>query len=380
MNCKKSKINVLIVPHWRPGGGAGFYIRDLIAVINKKFNLRVGGVYAQFYDSNPLKSKFVDSVGRLSLPAYSGIGNVACIFHLFRSLVSIMTMFACRIRMHPNDTPHVFIYTSSVQALAIPVTRWFYPRTKITIAIQEEVDLSSFFGKLVLYCIRQSNMLVSISKSWALHARSFGLNPFVYSNAYPESFVEQDNNQAQIINSDLLYVGGDAKIKGFDGFLAVLPNLLTRPNIKILCLGEYSPKARKKIDTIKKSITSNSELLMIGHVSDVRPFLRGTRLLLLPVGSPHFCRPAIEAGLFSKTFVISDFDQMNDFAMSGKNCLSYNNFEPNGLVEAVFKIIDNDFLRRKLEFENRLVAQSYIRSIDCDVNFISGFLIANNLS
>jgi len=362
MNQEERRNSVVVLPHWHVEGGAGFYIRDLLSTLDSNTVVKVAGRYAADYAHNPISSEFLDKLGALSVPAYEGVRPAATLFHLFVSLGCILQLWMVPKRKRFEDSPSAFIFTSSVQALSLPITRWFYPSSKIVIAVQEQVDLSRFFGKLISRLLRQSDVVLAITDDWAAHARKFGIDPLVIRNQYDPAYAAPENNQTPAIESDLLYVGGGGRIKGFDNFTAALPQLLERPNLRILCLGNYNYSARKTLDKIREGAKSGAQLNVIGSVPDIRPYLRGTKLLLLPIEGPHFCRPAIEAGLFSKTFIIPDYDGLDEFSVNNINCLKYNKGNVKKFVELTFNMLNSPENLSSLGKANMQVALNYHNS------------------
>jgi glycosyltransferase involved in cell wall biosynthesis len=354
---------VVILPHWHTEGGAGFYIQDLITLLQPCSQIGVAGKHAISYNHNPIMSPFLNRLGALSIPAYEGIRFRATFFHLFVSLWNTILLFLTPRRFRYTGAPATFIFTSSVQALAVPLTRHLFPSSKIVIAVQENVVLSNGFGRIVARLLRKSDTVISISESWATHARRFGIDPVVLHNGYDLSYADPEQNLEPAKPSDLLYVGGGAPIKGFDEFVAALPRLLSYPGRRIVCLGSYDATAHKKLEQLGANARLDSELVIIGKVPDIRPYLRGTKLLLLPIGSPHFCRPAIEAGLFRKTFIIPNFAGLDDFANNGENCQMYDPGDAGALV-ALTEFLLAGKNRAELESSNERVALEFVRPVD----------------
>lgn len=379
MSKKKHKLSLIVLPHWHIEGGAGFYIRDLLNNLGGDVLIRVGGRYAADYTQNPVESVLLDKLSALAFPAYEGIRQISTLFHLFVSLAKMVSLLMLARSKRHVASPTAFVFTSSIQALSIPITRWLYPTSLIVIAVQEQVDLSKLFGKLILRLLRQSDVVIAITECWASHARMYGINTLVIRNQYNPSYAATVNNQVPSIESDLLYVGGGARIKGFDYLAAALPQLLKRPGIRIICLGNYSYSARKTLDRIRKGTNTGAQLNIVGHVPDIRPYLRGTKLLLLPIESPHFCRPAIEAGLFSKTFIIPDHDGIEDFSVDKINCRKYIKGDTGKLIELTFNMLDSSSELFRLGQANMRFALKYQKANEGAVSQLMKALAKNGL-
>lgn len=348
-----------ILPHWCIEGGAGYYIRDLIVSLRQVGTVQVAGPYAGNYDKAPIQSAYLDKLTLQSLPTYEGIRLPAAMYHLLLSALRAIALFAAPRRTRLARSFDALILTSSVQAMAVPIARQLFPESRIAIVVQENVRLSQGLGRLTKACLKSADIVVSITETWAQHARDNGLDPVVLPNSYGTDYTATENNQEPAIQSDLLYVGGGATIKGFDNLIAALPALLKVSGRRIICLGHYSEAAIKKLEQIRTNAQPDTSLDIVGFVPDIRPYLRGTKLLLLPIGSPHFCRPAIEAGLFGKSFVIPNFPELKDFALDGENCATYEASRSEEMKDRINDLLQQDDVRRRLEDGNRAVAEKF---------------------
>ena len=351
--------NLTILPHWRIEGGAGYYIRDLIVSLRPVGTVQVAGPYAGDYDEAPIQSAYLDKLTLQSLPTYEGIRLPATLYHVLLSALRAIALFAAPRHARLKGSFDALILTSSVQAMAVPIARRLFPESRIAIVVQENVRLSQGLGRLTKACLRRADVVVSITETWAQHARDNGLDPVLLPNSYDPDYAAPENNRDPAIESDLLYVGGGATIKGFDNLIAALPALLEVPEMRIVCLGHYSEAAIKTLERISSNAHPNASLNIVGLVPDIRPYLRGTKLLLLPIGNPHFCRPAIEAGLFGKTFVIPNFPELGDFALDGENCATYEAARPDALKDRIDELLQKDDARRRLEDGNKQLAERF---------------------
>ena len=349
----------LVLPHWRIEGGAGYYIRDLIAYLRLIGNVQVGGPYASVYDKTPIQSACLDKLTMQSLPTYTGIRSVAVLYHVLLSALRAIAVLVIPQKKRFKGSPTALILTSSIQAMAVPIARRFFSGCQIIIVVQENVCLSRGFGRLTRFFLKRADIVVSITETWAQHARENDLDSIVLPNSYDPDYASPAQNMTAAIESDLLYVGGDAKIKGFDNLIAALPMLLNVPGRRIVCLGHYSETARTRLARIRDAAHRDAQLNIVGLVPDIRPYLRGTKLLILPIGSPHFCRPAIEAGLFGKTFVIPNFPELRDFTLNGENCATYEAARPDQLKDHINELFQNDDVRRRLEDGNKQLAERF---------------------
>jgi len=321
--------------------------------------VQVAGPYADDYDDASIQSEYLDKLTLQSLPAYEGIRLAAILYHILISALRATALLATPRQKRFKGRFDAVILTSSVQAIAVPIARRLFPESQIAIVVQENVCLSRRLGRLTRFLLNRADVVVSITETWAQHARENGLDPVVLPNSYDPDYAAPEHNRDPAIESDLIYVGGGATIKGFDNLIVVLPELLRTPGRRIICLGQYSETARKSLERVRDKAHPDAHLDIVGLVSDIRPYLRGTKLLLLPIGSPHFCRPAIEAGLFGKTFVIPDFSELGDFAKDGENCVTYQPSDSGDLVSKVKQMLGDRSLMMRLGRNNKIVAEDF---------------------
>lgn len=349
----------VIMPHTRRTGGAKFYIYDLIDLLKQVGNVKVAGPHACDYDEAIIQSACLDTLTLQCLPTYEGICLIRRVYHMSLSALRAVPLIIAPRKQYFKEPFSVLVLTSSVQAMAVPLARWLFPDKRIAIVVQENVRLSRGLGWLTSLCLRRAHVVISISASWARHAQANGLAPITLPNRYDAAYAAPEHNQEQAITSDLLYVGGGAAIKGFNNMIMALPALLKTPGRRIICLGEYSDGAKRTLERIRNDARPHATLTVVGLVPDIRPYLRGTKLLVLPLGNPHFCRPAIEAGLFGKTFVIPHFPALEDFVLNGENCATYDASTPDELIYRVDELLRKDDVRHRLERGNKRLAARF---------------------
>lgn len=371
---------ILVLPHWRIEGGAGYYIRDLLVLLRSFTSVHVGGPFASEYCDSPIRSACVDCLALQSLPTYDGIATISTLYNVFKSFVRVLKLFVVLRWNGSLEHPSILLFTSSVQALAVPFVRCVFPKSRIVLVVQENVNLARGLGRLTAFLLKRIDVVLSITESWAEHARSVGVNSMVLRNCYAPSFFAPECNVAPAVASDILYVGGGARIKGFANLIAALPRLLRIPGVRVICLGRYSDYEAKLLERIRADIRGGAHLDIHGLVPDIRPYLRGTRLLLLPIGSPHFCRPAVEAGFFGKPFVITSFSGLEDFAKPGLNCQTFENECASSLVGAVIDVLSDEVALKRMGEENKRISRdfianeansaSFLRKYICDDSFV----------
>lgn len=380
-SCQENRRRVLILPHWRLEGGAGFYIQNVIAALEEVELVQIGGVHRRSYHGSLLTSRGMDTISSLSFPIYEGVSISSTILNAFRSLINLFLFFISRTyrqTMRLDEVPDLIILTSSIQAPAIPVLRKFFPGASIAIIIQENIRLDVALGRIMLKLLKGADKVISISNAWSDHATQAGLCTALLRNGYEYNYANFLHDGSGQEMSSVLYVGGSSKIKGFEILMLAAPQLLLRPNLKIICLGLYSSGAQEALESLNASAHPTSTLNVIGHVEDIRPYLKGALVVLLPIKSPHFCRPAIEAGLLQKTFVISKLTGLEDFANDGLNCLAFQSDNISDLVSKVTLLIDDGKLRARLEDANYLNSRLFLQSPSDIIGVFAQILPENN--
>lgn len=309
-----------------------------------------------------MQSEDLDKLTLQIFPTYEGIRLAAILYHILISALQTIALIATPLDKRFKGRFDALVLTSSVQVMAVPIARRLFPGRPIAIVVQENVCLSRGLGRLTRFFLKRADVVVSITETWAQHARDNGLDPVVLPNNYSPDYAAPKHNRDPAIESDLLYVGGGATIKGFNNLIAALPALLNVPGRRIFCLGHYSEAAIKTLEKVRDDAHPDAQLNIIGLVPDIRPYLRGTELLLLPIDSPHFCRPAIEAGLFGKTFLIPDFPELAEFASNGVNCITYRADDPVDFLSKATYLLDNPLIKKKLSAGNEVVSARYFCS------------------
>ena len=178
---------------------------------------------------------------------------------------------------------------------------------KVVLHVREPLS-SGIFGfrnSLIRFILRNyTDGIIAISQDNAKRLKMSDSVTVIY-NPFNINFgfltnINKDNNS-------VLYIGGEATIKGFDiikELIDVLPN-----NIIIKLAGNYS----------KNFITNKKNVKLLGLLSEEQIYmnLMESTMLLVPNIFPHFSRPVIES-YFAKTPVIaSKISGMDEIVKDG---------------------------------------------------------------
>jgi len=135
---------------------------------------------------------------------------------------------------------------------------------------------------------------------------------------------------------DLIYLGGDKKIKGFDLLKQSLPFLKDK---KICILGHYSSdnvdlfKSYDNIDFV--SFTTNSEL-----------YIAQSRILLFPATTPHFPRPVIEAMMLNTLCISSNLPGISEIIDESVNGFLFKNMDLESFLTTIEKVYNLNSSKR----------------------------------
>lgn len=150
-----------------------------------------------------------------------------------------------------------------------------------------------------------------------------------------------------------LFLGGQARIKGFEQLVLALPYLAS--NIRIIFAG-YIPI--NKVDTkIKKAfkvmldpyywrleklylmLRTSPNVLLVGTVDNVLGYLDECHALISPFSKPHASLPILEAFYIGKPIIVSDVLGMKEFVDYHTGCF-FNNGNPRELAIQINKLAE----------------------------------------
>lgn len=347
----------LFIPHYGAIGGAGKYISKLATSMAERTFIQFTGPYrdAYHFDKFPSKKIFDFLLKHSVVPLYSGIGFKARIYYLMKFLLCLIPLiFLLRSYSKKFSTYENFFLTSSIQLPLLMVLSTIFPHRRRIIIIQENICLDGVFGKLAICWLRKSSLIITITKSSQQELNSHGIDSILIINGFDNI----DVNEREQIKYDAVYVGGDLKIKGYRQIISLFKLVSKTETIKIAMLGSYSSESVKEIKRLNIDAKNNSKLELIGKVPNCDTYYTQAKFLIIPITSPHFCRPAIEAGLHRKTFIITDLPNLEDFCISETNCI---NFEHGNLQSlfAAYKRLNNENERKTLEQNNFQFAMEY---------------------
>lgn len=352
------KNSILVIPHVGIGGGAGIYIKTFIAEAQLYSDISACGEFSKEYLGDLSLCCPLLETNKIFYPNYYGVK----IWHKFywgsKALYQASKLIYYRKRiLRFLDKFEFLVATSSIQ---IPLLRLIIAlgfRGKTVCLVQENLELSGFSGKCLLRALTKISNVISISKGWSEYGQIYGLNTVYLPNTF--------DNPINLANSpqfDILYVGGDSSLKGFPMVLRLFHAIASHRKIQFALLGSYSNQVLAKINKLNRDYEQiGAKIHVIGLVESVYEFMFASKLLVMPIDELHFCRPAIEAGLCGRTFIMPHFVGADEFAIDGHNCMMYQPGSVLDLMDKTLTLLDSDALRKELEKNNKNNSVSFSR-------------------
>ena len=316
--------NVLVIPHVGISGGAGLYINQVLSEIIKSHNVYVGGIHSSSFDFE--EYKIDSSINKIVLPYYMGISSKAYWYHYLKSISYIFKNKYFLRKLRNKNKFEIVILTSGIQVQLLPIINKFFKNAKVVVLIQENFRLDGYIlGKIVKRNLLKADLIVSITNDWKNFSKSYGIETFLFRNMYDFSV---DNMRVSAEKDfDFIYLGGEQKIKGFSDIINFCQEMSKIKSFRIAILGEVSIESQKKLLYIANNSEYTVDIIFFGFMENVTDIIRRSKLLLLPITSPHFCRPAIEAGFEKVPFLIRRHSDISDFAIENYNCEMYDDLE-----------------------------------------------------
>lgn len=177
-----------------------------------------------------------------------------------------------------------------------------------------------------------------------------------------------NNNTKTDDNFYILYLGGLDYIKGPD---VLLKSLRYLPHTcHLLCAGNFNLNSLKMRNIVKllihpkvlvnrlmiRNILSDPKIreriTFTGFCSDITNLYEQSDVVVFPSKVPHQLRPGIEAGVFSKPIIVSDYEVTKEYFIDGYNALTFKPNNAKQLAECIQKLYFNRTLCKKIGKNN----------------------------
>lgn len=170
----------------------------------------------------------------------------------------------------------------------------------------------------------------------------------------------------------VLYMGGSAKLKGFDTILSAATNMDSRACVLILgnidtgrftiknaIMHLHNPGYVGFLLRVKKNLKrleNDPRICMLGYRSDISALMCASDVIVFPSSKPHQPRPCIEAGIYGKPVILSDFEATREYFMDGYNALVFSPNDGADLAEKITMLMHDPALSDELGEHNRLMS------------------------
>lgn len=361
--------DVVFFPHFGMSGGAGLYIKQVVESL-KGSNVKIyfAGDYSTDYYG--LYDEYIKCQNGLVFPNYKGVRGLVVLFFLFKTIFTLpFFIFGLR---KVNPTGKIFVLTSSVQVLNSFFIKFFFRPEKIVLLVQENWVFGNFLGFISKFFFRRCDLVVSITPSWQETAKANGIDSIVFPNLFSRTeFLKVDVCSDKVYDYDFVYLGGGSSIKGFNEFCDFVRVSSELRWFSVAALGHFSSDQLNLLKEVVSSSSYKPALFFFGFVTNPSEYIYRSKLLLLPIASPHFCRPAIEAGLLHTPFIIRQHEDIDDFAKPGFNCVVYKDVDE--MIKKSFQIIDRPSDRCLLGENNFDLSSGYLETDSVKNYFFKSF-------
>jgi len=167
----------------------------------------------------------------------------------------------------------------------------------------------------------------------------------------------------------VLFLGGSDPIKGLDLILKAI-KIIDEPNIHLLVAGNLSNIGKTFLGLIKttvnpiqvykiltlnrlfKKLQEMNKIISLGYQKEIYKYISVSDIVVFPSIKAHQPRPGIEAGLYSKPIVISNFKATHDLFTNGVNALTFKANNPNDLANKIMNLYKNPIYKEQLGLNN----------------------------
>lgn len=231
---------------------------------------------------------------------------------------------------------------------------------KVIVHVREPVSRNGIGYKVIKNNIRRyCDKVIAVSKDNATRLDLKDLTSVVYD---PVVMRNRNNDHKILLDKKIkyfVYVGGDARIKGFEQLANALEYL--DDNIRIFFLGgsnTYSSNPlkriiRKIIDPfaqkhmyLHQKLKLSNKIIYVGLTDQVFSYYNNSSFLISPFTKPHACLPVLEAFSCKLPVIVSDVEGMDEIVDSS-NGLFFTNNNPKSLAKQInyaASIDDKDYL------------------------------------
>lgn len=166
----------------------------------------------------------------------------------------------------------------------------------------------------------------------------------------------------------LLYMGGGARLKGIDTILRAATYL--DEQYCTLIVGNLNPRyfSIKNILThlhnpgfasflirtrrLLRKLEGDCRIKLLGYQPEISKLMCASDVIVFPSYKPHQPRPCIEAGIYYKPVIISDFEATEEYFKNGYNALTFKPMSAKDLAEKIKYFNNNENEKKRIGANN----------------------------
>ena len=376
------KKKLLIFHHYDTSVGAGLCLLQIVQVLKKYYDItvclpKINGNLNDLLNKERIKTIYQKGIPIQYTHYNGGYHRFLSIYHFINCLRIINCKKKIR-RIIKNENPSIVLCNSMTLFWIGKITR--QSNIKSCIYIRETYCNTrlNFRTNYIKRCIRKYfDIKIGISQ-FDLNQTDINLKKCYKITDKVDFSLYEDVNKKTIKNELLLpqnkkiilYVGGDSNIKGpfvllhamkyVDNAILVYlqhnpPSITIKNRIKYIC----------KIDNyykVEKFVNDNSlseKIIFRGSTDKVEEYFTACDLVVFPMTLPHQARPIYEAGYAKKPIIISNYENIREFANEKNTIL----FKPNDYVDLSKKI--NEILNNyKSKEVKNMITNNYEKTIN----------------
>ncbi|CAM4029622.1 glycosyltransferase family 4 protein [Flavobacterium weaverense] len=182
-------------------------------------------------------------------------------------------------------------------------------------------------------------------------------NPALYSS---EDKIEL-RKELGILENDFvfIFVGRLVGDKGVNELIAAFERFSNEvKKIKLLLVGPFESDLDPLSSSTLGIIKSNRNIISVGFQPDVRTYFAISTALVFPSYREGFPNVVLQAGAMGLPSIVSNINGCNEIIIEGENGVIIPVKDGDAIYNAMKKMIDNDFIRNRMQQNSRLMIVS----------------------
>jgi glycosyltransferase involved in cell wall biosynthesis len=166
-----------------------------------------------------------------------------------------------------------------------------------------------------------------------------------------EHAAEKIKEASHISNEDFIccFIGRITKQKGIEELITAFQQIFpVHKNVKLILLGRYEQHLDPIDEKFVTEIKSNPRIIHFGFQTDIRPHLALSHLFVFPSYREGLPNVVLQAGSFDLPCVVTDIPGSNEIIKDEYNGLIVPAKDADSLAKAVFRLIEDEKLRKKM--------------------------------